>query len=340
MTFEEYCKSNSDDLFKQISQYIPNREPFEHYKMVSDYTNRRGKYMRPNLLLLWAELFGVNKEKSSLPACAIQIAEDWLLMHDDWEDANELRRGKPTAHVLYGDVFAVNAGDSSHMVMWKIVHDAANRLNDKEAAERFFEKFYDIMLVTTEGQYYDFKLTQNKDITSFSLEDYWQSIHAKAAYYSVYGPMQLGAILAGQSEETVGKIKEYGLSIGRAFQIKDDILDCVSCEETLGKTIGNDILEGTKTAILWHFVNNSNPGDLEIVKEIYRKDRKEKTKEDVQKVVELFKKTKSIEFAEDLVDKLYKEAIAAFEKNTASLPDSESKETAKDAIEKIAKRKR
>lgn len=337
MAFEEYSKDNSDAIYNEIIKYIPKREPLEHYEIVQDYTHRRGKYMRPNLLLLWAELFGGEKDKAFLPACAIQIAEDWLLMHDDWEDDNKLRRGKPTAHVLYGDVFAVNAGDSSHMIMWKFVYDATRKL-DPKTGDRLFEKFHDIMLVTTEGQYYDLKLTKNKNIASFSLEDYWQSIHAKAAYYSVYGPMQLGAIAAGADEETVEKIKEYGVAIGRAFQVKDDILDCVSSEETLGKTIGNDILEGTKTAILWHFVQNANPEDLETVKEIYKKDRKDKTKEDVQKVVELFKKTGSINFAEELVDKLYEEAKNAFEKNTASLPESEIKQTAKDAIEKIAKR--
>jgi geranylgeranyl pyrophosphate synthase len=326
------------------------KEPREHYTMVRDYTERRGKYARPNLALLWAELFGANKEKVFNYACGIQMAEDWFLMHDDWMDQNELRRGKPSAHKLYGDVFAINAGDAMQAAMWKMVHDGTTKTplqNPEEdslrgngsVSNRLFEKFYDIVIVTIEGQYYDLKLAREKDISKFTLEDYWQSIHAKAAYYSVYGPIQLGAIAAGKSDKEVIAIKNYGEKIGRAFQVKDDILDCISTEETLGKTIGNDVLEGTKTAILWHFVQNSSAEDLEFVKNVYTKERSEKTAEEVAKILELFKKTGSIAYAEKLVDQLAQEALTEFEQQTVSLPESEIKNTARDAIRSMAERK-
>jgi geranylgeranyl pyrophosphate synthase len=261
------------------------------------------------------------------------MAEDWFLMHDDWMDQNELRRGKPSAHKLYGDVFAINAGDAVHAAMWKMVHDDAG-------SSKLYDKFYDIIMVTIEGQYYDLKLAREKDITKFTLEDYWQSIHAKAAYYSVYGPMQLGAIAAERSDDEVAAIENYGEKIGRAFQVKDDILDCTSTEATLGKTIGNDVLEGTKTAILWHFVQNSSTEDLEFVKNIYAKDRAQKTAEEIKNVLELFKKNSSIAYAENLVDQLAKEALMEFEQQTASLPESEIKDTARDAIRSMAERKK
>jgi len=331
MTFAEYCQQNSDAIYNAILDYLPMKEPREHYTMVRDYTERRGKYARPNMALLWAELFGANKESVLGYACGIQMAEDWFLMHDDWMDQNELRRGKPSAHKIYGDVFAINAGDAVHAAMWKIVHDHVG-------SQKLYEKFYDIIMVTIEGQYYDLKLAREKDITKFTLEDYWQSIHAKAAYYSVYGPMQLGAIAAGKSDDEVTAIKNYGEKIGRAFQVKDDILDCISNEATLGKTIGNDVLEGTKTAILWHFVQNSSPADLEFIKNVYAKDRAQKTAEEIKNVLELFKKTGSIAYAEELVDNLAKEALAEFEKQTASLPESEIKDTARNAIRSMAAR--
>ncbi len=338
MTFEEYCKTNNDNIYKALLGYIPDRAPFEHYKMVSDYTHRRGKYARPNLALLWCELFGGKKEDVAHFAYGIQLAEDWFLMHDDWEDRNELRRGKPTAHKLYGDTFAVNAGDAAHAIMWKIAHDGA-KIPNTETGEKLFEKFYDIITVTIEGQYYDMKLVSEKDITKFSLEDYWQSIHAKAAYYSVYGPMQLGAMAAGKNEEEVAKIVKYGLAIGRAFQTKDDILDCTSTEEILGKTIGNDVLEGTKTPILWHFVENAPLEQVEFVKSVYRKERHEKTATEVTKILNLFKENGSVEFAEKLVDGLAEEALNEFENQTATIK-SALKETARDAITKLAKRKK
>lgn len=339
MKFEDYCKKNSDEIYKKVSEYLPNRAPKEHYKMVRDYTNRRGKYARPNLALLWCELYGAKKENAFLPACGIQLAEDWILMHDDWEDGNELRRGKPTLHKLYGDVYAVNAGDSAHMIMWKILHDAS-QIPNPQIGERLYDKFYDILLVTAEGQYYDLALTRSKSITRFTLEDYWQSIYAKSVYYSVCGPMQLGAIAAGQPEKIIEKIKEYGVPIGNAFQTKDDLLDCTSTEDALGKTIGNDVCEGVKTSILWHFVRNASPAQLEFANELYSKDRKEKSPFEIKKMLSLFKETKSIDFAQNLVDTFSAEALQKFEEQAKGIPESDIKETARDAMLKMAARKK
>lgn len=205
---------------------------------------------------------------------------------------------------------------------------------------RLFEKFYDIINVTIEGQYLDLKLTE-RNITDFTLDDYWRSIHAKAAYYSVYGPMQLGTIAAGKSEKEVENIAIYGEKIGRAFQLKDDILDCTSIEKTLGKTIGNDVLEGTKTAILWHCVQKAKTQDLEKIKKIYAKKRTEKTTTDVAYVLDLFQKTGSIVFAEKLADALTKEATEEFEKQTTHARiESDMKNTARDAIRKMTLREK
>lgn len=337
MTFEEYCKQNNDSIYAKICKYLPRRAPEEHYQIVRDYSERRGKYWRPNLALLWCELYGGKKEDIFLFACAIQVAEDWILMHDDWMDESDLRRGKPTAHLLYGDKFAMNAGDALHMVMWKMAHDASQR-PDPRRGERLFEAFYDMLLITIAGQYYDLKLASEKNIIEFELDDYWQSIHAKAAYYSVYGPMQLGALSAGAAPEIVESIKEYGVPLGKAFQVVDDILNCISTPEVLGKTIGNDIYEGTKTPILWHFVRNAKVGDLEFVKNIYAKERKEKTPEEVQHVITLFKATGSIAFAQGLVNSFAQEALQKFEEQARDILESGLKDTARDALRKMIHR--
>lgn len=342
MTFTEYCQQNNNLIHETILHYLPEREPTEHYKIAREYTLRKGKYARPNLALLWAELFGGNKETVFPYACGIQMAEDWFLMQDDWMDQNEVRRGKPTTHLLYGASATVNASNSVQAGMWKMVHEATNVIPphlplDKGRNTRLFDKFFDIINVTIEGQYLDLKLTE-KNITDFTLEDYWQSIHAKAAYYSVYGPMQLGAITSNQSDETIDKIAKYGEKIGRAFQIKDDILDCTSSEQVLGKTIGNDVLEGTKTAILWHCVQIANSTDLEKLKNIYAKKRQNKTAEDVNFVLNLFQQTGSITYAEKLVDDLAKEASAEFEQQTIAILESEIKNTARDAIKSMTAR--
>jgi len=238
MKFEEYIGKHKETVYNTICGYLPRGAPEEHHKMVREYVDRKGKYARPSLLLLWAELYGGKLEDAILPAAAMQTSEDWILMHDDWEDGNELRRGEPAAHVLYGDRFAVNAADGLHMVMWKMAHDASNKLG-KTVGHRYYEKFYDMLLVTVAGQYIDMHLTHDvKDITQFTIADYYESIRAKSAYYSVYGPMQLGSIIAGMDKECVERIERYGVLAGNAFQLKDDILDCTVTAEVFGKNAG------------------------------------------------------------------------------------------------------
>jgi geranylgeranyl pyrophosphate synthase len=357
--FRVYVEKHRNTIYRQICEYLPRREPEEHYAMVRVYTDRMGKYVRPSLLLLWAELFGGKLVHAILPAAAMQVSEDWILIHDDWEDNNRLRRGGKSAHVLHGDRFAINAGDALHMTMWKMVHDSSRRLG-KIVSNKFFDKFYDMLTVTAEGQYLDMHLTYEiRDITEFTIDDYYESICAKSCYYSVYGPMQLGAVVGGADMKRVRRIEEYGKTIGYAFQIKDDILDCISTEKELGKTIGIDILNGAKTAILWHFVRNSDPSDLQNVRRIYMKSKK--TKGDVSEViklfnkygsvayaqsevdrlakeVKLFNKYGSVAYAQSEVDRLAKEAMEKFEEVAKEIPESDMKETARDAIVKLASR--
>lgn len=340
MRFEDYIAMHKDAVYDTLCGYLPGKAPEEHYKMVREYVERKGKYARPSLLLLWTELHGGSLDDAILPAAAQQVSEDWLLIHDDIEDGNELRRGKPAAHVMYGERFAINAGDALHMIMWDMVRGASRTLGGIRG-ERFYEKFYDMLTVTAEGQYKDMHLTHDvKDITSFKLEDYFDSIKAKSAYYSVYGPMQLGSIITGMDDIYLQEVESYGVPVGNAFQIKDDILDCTSTANILGKTVGNDVLDGVKTGILWHFVQDADVHELEKVRKIYMKERGEKTADEVGEVLELFKKYGSITAADRDADALASEALSRFEQVERGVPESDIKETARNAIKALVARKK
>jgi len=340
MRFEDYISSHKKAVYDTLCGYLPNKAPEEHYKMVREYSDRQGKYARPSLLLLWTELHGGKLEDAILPAAAHQLSEDWLLMHDDIEDGNGLRRGKPAAHVMYGERFAINSGDTLHMIMWDMVRDASRKL-EVPRGDRFYDKFYDMLTVTAEGQYKDMHLTHHvKDITRFTLKDYYDSIKAKSGYYSVYGPMQLGSIIAGMDDGYLQRIESYGVPIGNAFQIKDDILDCTSTAGVLGKSVGNDVMDGVKTSILWHFVQDADASDLNRVRKIYMKERSEKTAEEVGEVLELFGRYGSVAAAGRDADALSTEALSRFEEVERGVPESDIKETARNAINALVARKK
>lgn len=330
-TFKDFVERYKEKVYSTIVSNLPNLEPKEYSDIVRVYIDRKGQYRRPSYVILGSLLYGGSDEEAILPAAVQQLTEDYFLIHDDIMDKNEERRGGKAAHVLYGVDAAILGGDTVHAVSWYTAVKASHALGP-ERGKRYFEKFSDIMFTTHMGQYKDLKLGSKEDITKFTLEEYYSSIHAKSAYYSVYGPLQCGAIVANQPDEVIESIKEYATPVGNAFQIKDDILDCVSTPEKLGKSIGTDILSNTKTIILWHAVQNASAATLEKLRKIYSKKPGEKTAEEVAWVINTFKELGSIDYAEKTALSMVQESIDKFNKNTAFIKDPKIKELALDAL--------
>lgn len=180
------------------------------------YPERKGKYLRPTFVLLIAEALGAKTDQAVKTAAAMQLSEEWILIHDDIEDKSNLRRGKPTLHKIYGEELAINAGDSLHIIMWKIIRD----LDSKELSE----EFYKILMRTALGQGIE-QIWTNRKNKVVSDDEYFFIADSKSAYYSIAGPMRLGAIVAGATNDEIEKITKFGLYLGRCFQLVDDIID-------------------------------------------------------------------------------------------------------------------
>lgn len=181
-----------------------------------EYPERKGKYLRPTLVLLTASALGLPIKKAIKTAAAMQISEEWILIHDDIEDKSAIRRGKPTLHKIYGSELAINAGDSLHIIMWKVLNDQASRAVNEE--------FYRMLARTALGQAVE-QIWTNSRRKNLTNAEYFFIADSKSAYYSIAGPMRLGAIVAKASPDQIEKITEFGLYLGRCFQLVDDILD-------------------------------------------------------------------------------------------------------------------
>ncbi|MEM5872558.1 MAG: polyprenyl synthetase family protein [Candidatus Aenigmatarchaeota archaeon] len=336
--FLQILNEKKPKIYKKICEYLPNKFPEEHYKIVRDYPDRQGKYLRPVLVLLGNELFGGKEEDALLTAAAMQTSEDWILVHDDIEDHSEERRGKPCLHKIYGIELALNAADALHMIMWKMLSDNSKVLGF-EKAKKVFDLMYEILLYTCEGQYLDISWIVYKkvDITE---EEYYKMIDAKAGAYSIYGPIQLGATVAGATQEQVNSIKEWGIPFGRAFMIHDDVLNLTASKEKYGKEIGGDILEGKRTLILIHLLKNCTKEEKKKVIDIYLKNRDEKTEEEKNYVMDLMKKYGSIEYAHKKSLEFAEQAKKLFDKNTSMLKDSFAKKAIRAGIDFVVTREK
>jgi len=204
-----------------------------------------GKRVRPMLCFAATEMFGGSLEVAKPTAVALEMIHTMSLIHDDLPamDNDDLRRGKPTNHVLYGDDVAILAGDA--MLSESFAHVA--RETKGVPAERVV-KVLNILgdsvgaLGLAGGQVLDLKSEGKAGVGVETLE--WIHTYKTAALLkaAVCG----GAVLAGATDEEIAKLEVYALKIGLAFQVADDILDIEASSEDLGKTAGKD-LEVDKT---------------------------------------------------------------------------------------------
>ena len=289
-----------------------------HWKMILEYPERRGKYIRPTLTLLSCEAMGGDPATAVRTAAAMQTSEDWILIHDDWQDGSEERRNKPCLHRIYSAELAVNAGDTLHIIMWKMLEENVKVLGPEKAME-VIDEFYKMLMRTTLGQTAEIKWTQDNkmDMTD---DDVYFILDGKTVYYTIAGPLRLGAIIAGADKRQLDEIFNFGVPLGRAFQIRDDLLNLIGDREKYGKEIGGDVLEGKRTLMLIHLLRSASAEDKKKAIEILKKPRDKKTVKDVTFVIDAMNKYGSIEYGKKKADEFTKQALNAFDKITFYKP--------------------
>ncbi len=315
------------DKFQIPQKYNP--DSIFHWKLVNDYPERQGKYIRPTLLILTAEAMGIPIKKAIKTAAAMQISEDWLLIHDDIEDNSMLRRGKPALHKIYGVELAINAGDTLQTIMWKVLSDNKQLLGSKKANE-IANEFYLILSRTELGQTAEISWTQNNKL-DFSDDDWFFVCDGKTSYYTIAGPMRLGAIIAGASKSQLASITKFGINLGRCFQLVDDILDLTSDFSGLKKQTGNDIYEGKRTLILGHLLRTANKSDKQKIVKILAKTREQKTPEEVHWIIQKMSDYGSIIYATKLAETYKDNAQKIFKTELKFL----TKQPAREELEKL-----
>jgi geranylgeranyl diphosphate synthase type II len=205
-----------------------------------------GKRLRPVLTIAACEACGGREEQVLEPAAALEMIHTYSLIHDDLPamDDDDLRRGRPTVHRAFGEAEAILAGDGLHTLAFEIL---GTRPEGPEFAMRRTEA---VALVARSagvegmvgGQVADLEGGEDK-VDAAGLD--WIHRHKTGAL--IAASAELGAIHAGADKISRAALFRYGLTLGLAFQIADDILDCTSTAEQLGKTPGKDLRDGKAT---------------------------------------------------------------------------------------------
>ncbi|WP_131159747.1 polyprenyl synthetase family protein [Aeropyrum pernix] len=220
-----------------------------------------GKRLRPLITLLTARMLGgLEAEARAVPlAASIETAHTFSLIHDDIMDRDEVRRGVPTTHVVYGDDWAILAGDTLHAAAFKMIADSREWGMSPEQAYRAFKVLSEAAIQISRGQAYDMLFEETWDV---DVADYLNMVRLKTGAL-IEAAARIGAVAAGAGSEIEKMVGEVGMNAGIAFQIRDDILGVIGDPKVTGKPVYNDLRRGKKTLLVIYAVKKA--GRREVV---------------------------------------------------------------------------
>ncbi len=301
-----------------------------------EYTLRGGKRLRPIFFIYGYKCLSADNEEAIIDAAiSIELMQSYLLIHDDIMDEDELRRGKPTFHVLYREMCEREFGHSkSHRFgenMAIITGDLLESYGEEVLAGADFDaeyvrkalcKYLEVVRNVGYGQILDVLSERKGAITT---DDVLMIHKLKTASYTIEGPLQIGAILAGAEESDLRVMSDYGIPLGIAFQIQDDILGMFGDKHRIGKPVGSDIREGKKTLLILYALEHCNDDEREFIK---KKLGSGLTEDEIERVRDIVIRTGSLDYSRGMVR-------ANIEKAKNAMKNSDFRTEAKEFLIKI-----
>jgi geranylgeranyl diphosphate synthase type I len=284
---ERILKERRKQIEKELENAIPRNGMANLNDAVWYHLDSGGKRIRPVLAILTCEALGGDVQKVMPFAAACELLHSWFLVHDDIEDGDRVRRDRPAVWVRYGLAHGINIGDFMSEKVYEIV---VNSGLDVKTKLTLVSEIAETCVKTAEGQAMDMNLRRERNPKE---ADYMEMVKLKTAWYFTL-PMVGGAIVAGRRDLT-GKIKAFGMKVGPAFQIADDLLDL-----TKGKgrgEIGSDIKEGKRSIMAVHCASKCSESERRRMFGILDKARGKTSRKDILYMKALFEKYRSLDYA-------------------------------------------
>jgi len=280
---------------KQINNSGFQKDPAELYEPIQYFLKNSGKRLRPLLTLFGCYLFTDDIAKALKPGIGIEIFHNFTLVHDDIMDKAPIRRGSKTVHEKWDQNIAILSGDT---MLFK-AYDYLIQV-DQDLIFKVISSFNDCAVEVCEGQQHDMNFETR---SSVSEEEYISMIRAKTA--SLLGfSLKLGALIGGATDTDAENLRNFGLSLGIGFQLKDDLLDVYGEAHKFGKRVGGDIIANKKTYLLIQALNLSNNSQRERLQYWLQKD--EPADEKVKEVTEIYNEIGIKELTESKMDEFFK----------------------------------
>lgn len=264
---------------------------------------RAGKWIRPALCLLACEAAGGDWKRAVPAAAALELTHNFTLIHDDIQDGDTERRGRPTVWALWGVPQAINAGDGLFVLARIALHRLHRHGFDPATIQHVYQAYDEACRRLVEGQYLDIDFEQRLDV---SVDEYLTMISGKTAAL-LAASLEIGARLATDDATVVDAYRQFGEELGLAFQIVDDILGAWGDEAVTGKPAGNDLRRKKKTLPVVYALEREAAGDEQPLRTLYQRDTLSDA--DVATALRLLEQAGARRYAEDLAQQHWQRAV-------------------------------
>ena len=296
---------------KEIDNLHYPKSPNLLYDPIKYIMGMQCKRMRPVLVLMSYQLFEDDFEKAIPAALAIELFHNFTLLHDDIMDNAPIRRGRPTVHnkwnrntaILSGDVMMIRA----YQLLEKLEHNKLGKV---------LKVFNKTAVEVCEGQQLDMNFETQENV---NLASYLKMIEYKTAVL-LAASLQIGAIIADANKDQQNQLYQFGINIGIAFQLKDDLLDAFGTSENFGKQIGGDILAKKKTFLYLKALDLADEMTKAKLNTLYSNNKK--SKEKVKTVIKIYTELNIRNYTIDLMKSYYTKAMKHLHTIDSSKKDS------------------
>lgn len=316
-------------LSEKVSQYFAaevfDGTPHSLYEPI-DYTLADGgKRIRPILMLAATDLFGGDIETARYGAVGIETFHNFTLLHDDLMDQSPIRRGKPTVYRKWSPNTAILSGDAMNILAWRYFLKTPHpRLRE------ILQAFEKTSMEICEGQQFDMDFEQRSDV---SIGEYMEMIRLKTAVL-LGCALKIGALYGNAKDVDIEHIYNFGIKIGLAFQLRDDLLDAYGDVATFGKQTGTDIRDNKKTYLFLHALEKATEAQRGRLQQLFDT-TPENSDDKVREVLDIYGKLGIRNDVEQAIAKMHKEAIASLD---AIKQPEERKATLREIANKLLNR--
>ena len=312
MEVMQVLKKYSENVDVELKESLSTIDPSSLCEASAHLIKAGGKKIRPALVVLSCEAVGGRSEDAFKTAAAVELIHTFSLIHDDIMDKDDMRRGKPSVHAVWGEPMAILAGDTIFSKAFGSVLETNIENVNPQRIIYTMNAVVDACIKLCEGQALDIGFEGKLDVKE---EEYMNMIYKKTAAL-ISAATKSGALIGGGNQEQIEALAEYGRLIGMSFQIQDDYLDVVSDAEEIGKPVGSDIVKGKMTLMVVHALSKASDEDKKRL--IFILNQNDESL--VSDAIGLFEKYGSIEYTRNIAlenVRTAKELLSVLEDSTA-----------------------